>query len=161
MVQKLLSNTGSIARISPDGSRIVYRDSLGIQIVSTSGGRAITVLPAANLGRSWSPDGKWIWYSAEQGLRKIPSEGGEPVEVPAPAGILEDCSPDGNWLMVEGFARPAPIWHRWFGIGTRRRTLSQLTEASETRAETRDRTHLPVNSMASARRFLGCVVTFD
>jgi serine/threonine protein kinase len=105
LVQKLASSTGSIARVSPDGTRIAYIEQSSIQVVSTSGGRAITLVAAApNLNRRlcWSPDSKWIWYSVTRELKKVPSEGGQPVVIPAAPGTLEDCSPDGNWLVRRG-----------------------------------------------------------
>lgn len=101
LVQLLTSNAASQTRISPDGGRIAYADPSGIQIVSTSGGRAIRALSSANVsaGLCWSPDGEWIWYSeGPTRLGKLPSQGGEPVIVQAEPGVLLDCSPDGRWL---------------------------------------------------------------
>jgi len=104
LVQQLSSNTGRRASISSDGNRIAFRDPLGIQIVSTSGGRSVRVLSDADVTGNlcWSPDDKWILYSARTELKKVPSGGGEPVVIPAPKGILEDCSADGRWLVRRG-----------------------------------------------------------
>jgi Tol biopolymer transport system component len=104
LVQRLPSNTVSRARFSPDGGRIAYVDPSGIQVVSTSGGRAIRVLSSADLHRfvCWSPDGEWIWYSEGARLAKLPSQGGDAVVVQASPAILEDCSPDGRWLLRRG-----------------------------------------------------------
>jgi Tol biopolymer transport system component len=105
-VQNLASNVTSQARISPDGTRIAFvQGGTAIQIVSTSGGRAVTVLqnPASRLNNvCWSPDSKWIWYSADRQLKKVTSEGGESIDIPAPPGALLDCSPDGRWLLRRG-----------------------------------------------------------
>jgi dipeptidyl aminopeptidase/acylaminoacyl peptidase len=107
LVQRLASNAASRARISPDGGRIAYVDPSGIQIVSTSGGRAIRALASANLtdlnsAVCWSPDGEWIWYSEGAQLAKVPSQGGDAVVVQANPAILLDCSPDGRWLLRRG-----------------------------------------------------------
>lgn len=107
LIQKLGSSAkASQARISPDGGRVVYVDPTGIQIVSTSGGRAARALSSANVNAAvcWSPDGEWIWYSEglPPRLGKLPSQGADPVVVQAAPGILVDCSPDGRWLVRRG-----------------------------------------------------------
>jgi serine/threonine protein kinase len=107
LIQKLESNAkASQARISPDGGRVAYVDPTGIQIVSSSGGRAARALSSANVHPAvcWSPDGEWIWYSEglPPRLAKLPSQGTDPVGVPAAPGILVDCSPDGRWLVRRG-----------------------------------------------------------
>ncbi|HEY2381373.1 MAG TPA: protein kinase [Terriglobia bacterium] len=104
LIQKLGSNISSLAKISPDGTRIAYVEQSAIRVVSTSGGRAITLLTDPDLNRRlcWSPDSKWIWYSSLRDLKKVPGEGGRPVVIPAAPGTLEDCSPDGKWLVRRG-----------------------------------------------------------
>lgn len=104
--QNLASNATSLARISPDGTRIAFvQDGAAIQIVSTSGGRAVTVLQNPALRQNhlcWSPDSKWIWFSADRQLKKVASEGGESLDIAAPPGVLIDCSSDGRWLLRRG-----------------------------------------------------------
>jgi Tol biopolymer transport system component len=103
-VQHLTSNATRQSRISPDGGRIAYADRIGIQIVSTSGGRPIQALSSTKVSSlCWSADGEWIWFSEGAArLAKLPSGGGASQPVEATAGILADCSPDGRWLLRIG-----------------------------------------------------------
>jgi serine/threonine protein kinase/WD40 repeat protein len=105
LVQRLTTNAASQTPISPDGGRIAYADSTGIQVVSVSGGRAFHVLTSTRVsaGLCWSPDGDWIWYSeGPRRLARVPSGGGEPEFVEAKPGILVDCSPDLRWIIRRG-----------------------------------------------------------
>jgi serine/threonine protein kinase len=89
------------AAISPDGSIVVFTDSLGSGyqlLVKRRSERQATVLAGTEGGLSpfFSPDGRWIGYLTTDGLlRKVPVEGGGSIT------LADDASRDdaaGAWL---------------------------------------------------------------
>jgi Tol biopolymer transport system component/predicted Ser/Thr protein kinase len=96
-------------RFSPDGGRIAYATTNGVQTVSSSGGRPITVTKSSLVSSAavcWSPDSEWVWYTEAPPptLRKAPSQGGDPISVRTDVGRVLDCSPDGRWISAMGKA---------------------------------------------------------
>ena len=78
---------GFTAAVAPDGSAIVYSDTVGgtvrlwIKERREAHPRPLTPLRPANpAGPTFSPDGQWVVYSHEK-LEKIPRQGGTPIVV--------------------------------------------------------------------------------
>jgi serine/threonine-protein kinase len=77
----------SMAAIAPDGSSIVFTDSLpdGVELrIKQRGESASESIPGTKGGRApfFSPDGEWVGYIMEDGrIRKVPARGGGSVDI--------------------------------------------------------------------------------
>ncbi len=92
------------ARISPDGTRIVFSYKGDLYTVPAQGGDAVRVTtgPAYESAPVWSPDGRSIAYASDRNGGKdifiIPAEGGAPRQLTfnSAAETPEAFSPDGS-----------------------------------------------------------------
>jgi Tol biopolymer transport system component len=127
---------------SPDGSRIVYRDSTrGINqddeifVVNADGtGRTnITRNPANDWGPDWSPDGRTIVFNSDRdgmpmGGFLVDPDGGRPRRIPTDAWVeYPTWSPDGTRIAFMGgtLSGEYDIW----SVDVNGRHLTQLTDS--------------------------------
>ena len=102
-VQKLaLSSACCISAVhaspSPDGSKLAYIDSDGIQVVDLATGK-ITSLPVSASDVRWSPDGSWLAFG--QGI--VSPDGNNIRQLSGAIGNIGfDWSPDSKWLILLG-----------------------------------------------------------
>ena len=93
-------------RLSPEGDRVVFRDSeMQIWVMGLDGSGARHV--ATGGGARWSPDGTRLAYVSSPGpeLRIVNADGGGDVVVPGavPGGFVGiDWAPDGRRIAFEG-----------------------------------------------------------
>ena len=89
------------AAIAPDGSSIVYSDTIadGVQLFRKLRGEGTsTVLAGTEGGQSpfFSPDGRWIGYvTLDRKLRKVPVEGGNPITLSEDVALTHHSA---TWL---------------------------------------------------------------
>ena len=91
-----------VPRWSPDGSRLLFLSSRGLEVVPALGGPVKLLVPVARgawTAGTWSPDGRSIAYAAGDSVYVRPAEGGAARSLTRlPEAHSCDWSPDGQWL---------------------------------------------------------------
>jgi serine/threonine-protein kinase len=90
---------------SPDGKRLVFRSSRGIELIPALGGTARVLVPreAATvlLPGPWSPDGATIAFVRSDSLLTMPVAGGAATAVTTGGDMHSPAwSPDGRWIAL-------------------------------------------------------------
>src|SRR5262249_41594429 len=112
--KKLFDLDMSVARLSPDGKRVVFHSSRGgsrnLWLVSIEGGEPtqLTFDTEAAGFPAWSPNGSWIAFQINRSdgshICVIPSAGGAPAQLTFDQGpqFLYDWSPDNDRIVFAG-----------------------------------------------------------
>ena len=101
----ITSTEAGLARVprwSPDGSRLLFLSSRGLEAVPALGGPAKLLVPVARgawADGTWSPDGRSIAYARGDSVYVLAVEGGAARGLARLAEAHScDWSPDGRWL---------------------------------------------------------------
>jgi TolB protein len=88
---------------SPDGTRLVFNDALGLHVIHATGDSLVTIYSGGSFP-SWSPDGGEIAFSTNSSVWSIAPDGtGLRRITPADSIAVDaDWSPDGQRLVLLG-----------------------------------------------------------
>ncbi len=106
-------------RFSPDGSKIAYERSTGIEIYDVASQTAVVIPHGADtdLGPAWSPDGKQLAFRREPsdspGIARNVCGGGERY-----CGPMIAAQPWAIWVADLADLRPRRIWQAGPGVGS-------------------------------------------
>ncbi|HET9320463.1 MAG TPA: protein kinase, partial [Bryobacteraceae bacterium] len=134
--QKLLTNTGPAAILSPDGSRLAYvaqsasgDDQIYVREMDKS--EATPLEGAVGTSPFFSPDGQWIgFYSPAGELEKVSVFGGTPVALCDAAGRR-----GGSWADDETIVFTPAITASLYRVSANGGTPSPVTRLDKTRKE--------------------------
>jgi len=134
---RLLQNTASDGRVSPDGAHVAFWGKEGLLVVNSDGtGRRVLVEGATEMdglyGLAWAQDGQSVVFArppepgaSEAGLEEVPLGGGSPVtlaSIPASKGVAVAWARDGRIFYVTGdpVEGDANLWELRTGPGNKR-----------------------------------------